>query len=164
MPGISSSVWEDTALFEYEGRREIKRIQAKYDLKRTPTWTSFREPLVLKYLEDSTSTLLTGFSYYWDDDGRMVVRSRLHDQGTYQQGDRMFLRNFAQHLHCFVDVEANLGIYTLLAARHTSKDGKVFAFEASRIEFDKLKLTLAWNKLHSVIAENLAVGSHNGRL
>ena len=89
---------------------------------------------------------------------------RIWDSGAYEQGDRRLLRIILCHFHCFVDVGANLGIYTLLAARHLSERGKVFAFEASQVEFEKLKRTLAWNKLHSVIAENLAVGSSSGEV
>ncbi|KAA3609601.1 MAG: RHS repeat protein [Planctomycetota bacterium] len=85
--GISTSQWEDCATFEYEGSREIERIQDPYDLKRTQTWTAFKEPETLKYLKDSTSALLTGLSSYWDDDGRMVVRSRLHDEDSYKWGE-----------------------------------------------------------------------------
>lgn len=78
--GISSSTWQDSATFKYIGHREIKRDQtARYDLMRTQSWTSFREPALLEYKKNSTSAVRSGLSCYWDGDGRMTVRVRTHD-------------------------------------------------------------------------------------
>ncbi|MGB0684697.1 MAG: DUF6531 domain-containing protein, partial [Planctomycetota bacterium] len=86
--GISTSAWEETATFEYEGYREIERVQTKYDLKRTQAWSTFRRPTALRYEEDSTDTLLTGMTNTWNDDGYITVRERVHDHdGTYAWGE-----------------------------------------------------------------------------
>lgn len=85
--GVSTSQWEECATFEYEGRREIERVQNPYDLKRTQTWTSFKEPQTLKFVKKSNSSLLTGLSTYWDKDGRLLVTSRLHDEDAYKWGE-----------------------------------------------------------------------------
>jgi len=75
------------ASFEYDGHREISRIFGQHDLKRTQSWTSFREPDQLKYLKNSTSALLTGFDNAWNSDGQITVRERLHDTATYDWGE-----------------------------------------------------------------------------
>jgi YD repeat-containing protein len=78
--GISTSAWETAATVKYHGHREVERVQAQYDLKRTQTWTSFKEPDTLEYKKNSSPyTLLTGLSSMWNADGQMVVRERLHD-------------------------------------------------------------------------------------
>lgn len=86
--GISVSTWEATASFEYEGYREIERTQTKYDLERIQSWSSFRMPDALRYEEDSSNTLLTGYKNTWDKDGYIKVRERTHDHdGTYAWGE-----------------------------------------------------------------------------
>ncbi len=64
-------------------------MQAPYDLKRTQSWTSFKEPSDLEYKKNSSPyTLLTGLSSQWNADGQMVVRERMHDEaGGYEWGE-----------------------------------------------------------------------------
>lgn len=86
--GISTSAWEDTATFEYEGFREIERVQAEYDLERTQSWNTFRQPNALRYEKDSTDALLIGYTNTWDSDGYIKVRERVHDfSGGYSWGE-----------------------------------------------------------------------------
>ncbi len=87
--GISSSAWETAATVKYAGHREVERVQAPYDLKRTQSWTSFKEPSDLEYKKNSSPyTLLTGLSSQWNADGQMVVRERMHDEaGGYEWGE-----------------------------------------------------------------------------
>jgi len=85
--GVGTPTLTSCATLEYAGHREIERVQSPYDLTRTQTWSTWREPVILKYEETSTSTLLTGLHCYWDDDGRMVVRERMHDDGGTKWGE-----------------------------------------------------------------------------
>jgi len=87
--GISTSAWETAATVKYHGHREVERVQAPYDLKRTQSWTSFKEPDTLEYKENTTPFgLLTGLASQWNADGQMVVRERMHDEaGGYEWGE-----------------------------------------------------------------------------
>ena len=85
--GVSTSTWQECAVFEYAGGREIERVQTPYDLTRTQTWTDWREPDVLQYLETSTSTLLTGLDHSWNAHGYLTVRERMHDEDSYARGE-----------------------------------------------------------------------------
>jgi len=85
--GVGTPALTTGATFGYAGHREVERVQAPYDLTRTQTWTAWREPSVLKYEVTSTGALLTGLQSWWDDDGRMVVRERLHDADGTQWGE-----------------------------------------------------------------------------
>ena len=85
-----SSSMDTMATVAYQGYRELERVQSAFhDLKRTQSWTSFKEPAALEYKQYSNPyTLLTGLNSSWDSDGRMVVRERLHDDvGGYDYGD-----------------------------------------------------------------------------
>lgn len=70
--------------------------------------------------------------------------------------------------HCFVDVGANEGYYTLVAAQHLRRrcvenGGKVFAFEPHPFAFDRLRKNISLNGLDNVVAVNAAVGDYLGQ-
>jgi FkbM family methyltransferase len=58
-----------------------------------------------------------------------------------------------QHLHAgdvYVDVGANIGYYTLLAAQCVGQQGKVIAYEPDPANFALLEQNVVLNKLHNV--------------
>lgn len=61
-----------------------------------------------------------------------------------------------------VDVGANIGFYTQLFSELTGKNGKVFAFEPDRSNFEKLKENT--KHLSNVVLENKAVSAHTGNV
>jgi FkbM family methyltransferase len=65
----------------------------------------------------------------------------------------------------FVDVGANIGYFSLLAADRTGPTGHVYAFEASQKTFDKLRANIQRNGMDSVIdAVHAAVADRDGTL
>jgi len=64
----------------------------------------------------------------------------------------------------FVDVGANLGYYTVLAAKKVGATGRVFAFEPDPESFALLKRNVARNGLDQVVLENKAAGATHGTL
>jgi len=56
-----------------------------------------------------------------------------------------------------VDLGAHIGYYTMLAARLVGKNGKVYAFEPYKNNFDLLKKNKETNKYDNIILENKAV-------
>lgn len=80
--------------------------------------------------------------------------------------------NEAAFLHAFMqacttnqvvyDIGANIGIYTLAAAKAVGSAGKVVAFEMDRINYDSLLRNIKKNQLGNVIPINQAVTSHDG--
>ena len=63
----------------------------------------------------------------------------------------------------FVDVGANLGIYTLPASKIVGKRGRVLAFEPSAQSFPLLAKNIALNGLTNVLAFPVALAQKNGR-
>ena len=51
----------------------------------------------------------------------------------------------------FYDIGANIGVFTILAARKTGPQGKVFAFEPHAANFSRLIVNLIKNNLQSVV-------------
>lgn len=62
-----------------------------------------------------------------------------------------------------VDVGANIGYYTILLADKVGRDGKVYAFEPDKTNFEILKKNIELNKLKNVVAVNMAVGRNKGK-
>lgn len=63
-----------------------------------------------------------------------------------------------------VDVGANVGHHTLLAARLVGPTGRVYAFEASPSIFQRLSRNVDMNHATNVVATNQAVASEAGQL
>ena len=63
----------------------------------------------------------------------------------------------------FVDVGANMGIYTLVASRLVGEAGHVIAFEPSAQSFSLLRRNIALNGLTNVIALPEALSNETGR-
>jgi FkbM family methyltransferase len=59
----------------------------------------------------------------------------------------------------FIDVGANIGYYSLLAANQVDISGKVFSFEPSPREFQRLLSSLSLNRTKNIIPFNLALSS-----
>jgi FkbM family methyltransferase len=65
----------------------------------------------------------------------------------------------------FVDVGANVGIYTLAVARHLSRGGgRVICFEPHPVNFARLREHIVLNGLDNITAEELGVSDAPGQL
>jgi RHS repeat-associated protein len=85
---LNGGIMATAASIDYEGSREIKRVQAPFDLTREQSWTDYREPEILTISKTSTGSLLTGLHHRWDDDGNLTLRERMHDKiGTDLYGE-----------------------------------------------------------------------------
>ena len=62
-----------------------------------------------------------------------------------------------------IDVGANVGIHTSIAARSVAPHGTVYGFEPVPENFEILVGNLARNQLTNVVVEQLAVGDEVGR-
>lgn len=64
----------------------------------------------------------------------------------------------------FLDLGANLGLYSLHASRIVGSSGKVISFEPFSINFNALQEHVTTNKLSNVQLEKLAVGEEPGTI
>ncbi len=62
----------------------------------------------------------------------------------------------------FVDIGANSGYYSLLAAQLVSRQGRVFSFEPYPLNVEILKTNIAANGVQNVTVEELAISSRTG--
>jgi FkbM family methyltransferase len=62
----------------------------------------------------------------------------------------------------FLDIGANIGIYSLIAANIVGEQGKVYSFEPSPREFGRLIENVKLNSVHNIECINVAVGANSG--
>ena len=94
-----------------------------------------------------------------DDLSRAVYIS-----GQYEPATLLLLRRLLRPGATFVDVGANAGLYSLLAARWIGDSGRVHAFEPSAREFERLEQHLQVNDIRHVTAWRYAIGHREGSI
>ncbi|HWQ52574.1 MAG TPA: FkbM family methyltransferase [Bryobacteraceae bacterium] len=101
----------------------------------------------------------------------MRVQLDLHDTiqrdiygGLYEPWETRWIRSYLKPGMTFVDVGANVGYFTWLAASLAGPSGRVFAFEPSALAFKKLQAVVAGSGTSSVLCQNMAVSDHEGEL
>jgi FkbM family methyltransferase len=77
-------------------------------------------------------------------------------------GEIAFLRETLRLGQVVVDVGANIGLLTLIAAHQVGPQGRVFAFEPGPLSFALLCANIAANRYRNVTIENAAVSDRNG--
>lgn len=84
--------------------------------------------------------------------------------GNYERGERQFLNAFLEPGDIFVDVGANIGLYTLIAARLVGGIGRVYAFEPCSVAFERLVLNTKLNRFVNIYCEKLALSDSTSQL
>lgn len=85
-------------------------------------------------------------------------------RGFYPEHPELrFLSRFVQRGMTVLDVGANQGIYTIVAARATGPQGRVYAFEPSPSELAKLRWNLRLNRFRNATVVESAVSSLSGQ-
>jgi FkbM family methyltransferase len=90
------------------------------------------------------------------------IQRRIYYFGVWEPNLTAFLMRRLCPGDLFVDVGANIGYFSLLAAKFVGTSGKVLAIEASPSIFEKLANNLRYNNLDNVVALNLAASDSSG--
>jgi len=83
---------------------------------------------------------------------------------TYEAHVTAAIKPFLKPGSVVLDIGANIGYYTLLAASRIGKGGKVIAFEPSAEDIAMLRMSLAVNRFDNVTIHAKAVAEANGVL
>lgn len=83
--------------------------------------------------------------------------------GDYERWESRMVRRLLRPGMTFVDIGANIGYFSLLAARLVKSTGHVYAVEPSPYAFGRLRRTIADNRLESlVLVEPVGLGAEPG--
>jgi len=90
---------------------------------------------------------------------RAIMKDRI-----WESKDTHWLLQILREGDTFLDIGANVGYYTLIAAKRVGETGRVYAFEPDPESFAILERNLRINGLSNVTAEQKAVSSGKGIL
>jgi FkbM family methyltransferase len=83
---------------------------------------------------------------------------------NFEMGEREFVNHFLRPGDVFVDVGANIGLFTLIAASRVGPTGKVIAFEPTPETYERLVGNVRLNRLCNVDCVKSALSDHTGEL
>jgi len=82
--------------------------------------------------------------------------------GYFEMDTRLFFEAFLRPEDVFLDIGANVGLFTLCAAKTVGRNGHVYAFEPCSQTFSRLQENVLLNALQNVECHQIALGSENG--
>lgn len=83
--------------------------------------------------------------------------------GIYEPIETEFFCRQVKKNSVVIDIGANIGYYTLIAARSVGENGKVFSFEPNPVNFSILRKNIALNGYKNVEAVPMAVSNFTGK-
>jgi FkbM family methyltransferase len=88
--------------------------------------------------------------------------SSLIRHGDFERAERTFAQRFLKPGDVFVDVGANIGLYSVLAAGLVGDQGRVIAFEPSHRTYSRLLENIRRNRYQNVDSVNAALSDVSG--
>jgi FkbM family methyltransferase len=85
------------------------------------------------------------------------VLGRLIYCGTFEQDVQVFIERFLRKGDVFVDVGANIGLFTVIASELVGSEGQVHAFEPVKKTFDRLQENVEVNRFENVTCHQIAI-------
>lgn len=129
-------------------RRKLRRKIRSYKLR----WLPFQEYLIS-----------SGFGFKIFLDIRKDV-DRYFYMEEFEYQTLSFFEKVISKGSVVIDVGANIGIYSMIAARKTGDTGHVYAFEPSDWAYSRLNKNIAKNKLGNIIVAKVGVSEKSGEL
>lgn len=100
---------------------------------------------------------LTIFLYPNDGVARLTYYFGYHEPSIFK-----FLDSFLKEGMTYCDIGANIGLYSIFAAKRVGFNGKVFSFEPQSETYKRMVENINTNNLKNIYTENKAVGNKNG--
>ena len=94
---------------------------------------------------------------WFDLDIEDWIQENLFFLGEYEAPELNLLQRFLKKGDVFIDIGANIGLYTLYASKIVGKDGNVFSFEPFTESFNLLKHNVSLNHHTNIVLEKLAI-------
>ena len=96
------------------------------------------------------------------NDTRLMTPYVLQEQGDWFEDEIKFLRTALQPGNHVVDIGANYGVYTLMAAKSVGAEGRVWAFEPSHRTAAWLRQSVTENRFENVELIEAAISNRVG--
>ena len=125
---------------------------------------------ILNYWEESITypstpvvvPVRSGFGLFEIEDCREFIQRNIYFLGYYEFRETGLIRQYLRAGDTFIDVGANIGWFTILAAHIVGQNGQVIAFEPSKKIYTHLQRNVQINSLNNVKLEEFALAHKNG--
>lgn len=124
-----------------------KKILSKYNLLNN-------KELTAKY--DSTLKINLNLSDH--------IHQQIYFLNYYDKRGILFIKQFLKEGYTFIDIGANIGCYSLIAAKYVGKKGRVICFEAIKETYNSLNENIKINNLENTYVFNNAIYNRNQKL
>jgi FkbM family methyltransferase len=88
------------------------------------------------------------------------IQENIYFTQDYEHAELLFLSNHLKAGDTFVDIGANIGVYSLIASKLLSNKGKVISFEASKKNYLRLQEHIQLNHAININAHHLAIADN----
>ncbi len=82
---------------------------------------------------------------------------------NFEAQERQFVNMFLRPGDIFVDIGANIGLFTLIAAQRVGKTGKVYSFEPGIKAFERLQINVQLNQVSNTCCYQIALSDRSGK-
>jgi len=82
---------------------------------------------------------------------------------NFEWSERQFLNNYLKSGDVFVDIGANIGLFTLIASHSVGNKGKIYSFEPCLKTFQRLIQNTQLNRIKNTQCIRLALSDHRGQ-
>jgi FkbM family methyltransferase len=82
----------------------------------------------------------------------------------FEVNERKFHNAFLKSGDIYIDVGANIGLFTLIAAHRVGKEGHVYAFEPTPTSYERLMANVRLNRFSNVTAYQTALSDTSGQV
>lgn len=123
-----------------------KRRVRRRERERKLAWRSKSNPIVVSVVNGAMLKL-----------HRDSELSRQIASGHFEFAEQLFVSSYLDHGDLFIDIGANIGLFSVIAARAVGPAGRVLAFEPADRPFQRLKENIQLNGFRNVECYPLAV-------
>ncbi len=147
-------------LFHLRKGTLIERLKAKWGKyiknRRFAGWKS--QISKRQYIE---KRIQSGVKMYLYFDSKLC---ELIYKGEFERQEQQFINTFLKQGDIFVDIGANVGLFTLIAAHRVGKSGHVYAFEPCEKAYQRLLANVQLNRLTNTSCYQLALSDKKGHV
>ena len=136
-----------------ELKQYYKRNRCRHQIKKVKQWQS-----IVDRQQDVKIKIQPGVKLNLNFDSAL---SKLIYCYNFELLERKFVNHFLRPGDIFVDVGANVGLFTLIAAKLVGKKGSVYAFEPCSITHNRLQSNVKLNKFSNVNCHQIALSDRN---
>lgn len=83
-------------------------------------------------------------------------------RGDFEESEIQFVQKFLRQGDIFLDIGANIGIFSMVACSVVAKEGKVIAIEPTPLTFERLKENMTTNDFQNIEAFQIALSNEKG--